>query len=408
MAHPLLQKAAEHIAQARRINDEFEGKQMPADAAHQMQQHLDAATEYKRHANLEASLTTSEAWLHEPQYKHDMSGGYGGLGGQSFDTKGYGGYDSVRREVTDFCRFLREGKSGSEFHLEHKADLVENATGQSLVPSDYAGTIIKQMAREGTIRPLAYIRPTTKNVVDVGSVVINTAGWGKLETGTVATDGLGATPAAKDTITVWDLNCLVKIGNDELDDNDDNLAVIVRDAVSAKFAELEDDAYAGGSGTSQPWGISHGVTQNVTAAVNATVTSDDLKKLQYAVPAQFRKNGSYLAHSSAAQAVSLLKDTTGRYLVQPAASLGEPEMLFGKAYYTVDGLTSMTTTGTATDVSMMFGDIRAGYMIADRQKFTVQVLRELYATEGKTGLLMTLRVGGDTVRSQALARSYGV
>ena len=70
-----MQKAAEHTAQARAINDEFEGKAMPAEAAHQMEQHLKAASEYRARVNREAALEDVEGWIKEPDYKHDMSNG---------------------------------------------------------------------------------------------------------------------------------------------------------------------------------------------------------------------------------------------------------------------------------------------------------------------------------------------
>ena len=42
-------------------------------------------------------------------------------------------------------------------------------------------------------------------------------------------------------------------------------------------------------------------------------------------------------------------------------------------------------------------------MIADRERFSVQVLRERYAEQGKVGLLVRSRVGADVIRPEALA-----
>ncbi len=403
MAHPLLVKAAEHTAQARAINDEFEGKSMPAEAARQMDAHLKAASEYRQRVQREASLQDTETWLQDPDYKHDMVGGpaiaeqFGhGLQPVTDEAK-------KERQNKSFFTYVRAGMDS--LTVEQKADLVENATGLNLIPNDYAGTILKELPREGVIRDLAYVRPTTKAVVDVGNVVINTAGWGRLETGTGLTDGLPATPAGKDQVFVHDLNALVKLGRDELEDSDENLGEIIRQALVLKFAELEDDAFANGTGTGQPWGITHNVTQSVTAAVASTVTGDNLKAVPFAVPAQFRRSRSvWLAHTSALQAISLLKDTSGAYLLQEKVALAEPDTLLGYRVYTVDGLPAMSTTGTATDPSVVFGDVFAGYMIADRRRVTVQRLEERYADEGKIGLLFTHRVGGDVIRPKALAK----
>jgi HK97 family phage major capsid protein len=406
MAHPLLEKAAEHVAAARAINDSFEGKAMPAEANQQMRQHLAAAKEYRDRVESEAALIDTESWLKEPDYKHQMVGGPAIAESFGHDAKGVElEKDKAERANKSFFQFCRAGMDS--LTREQKADLVENATGLNLIPNDYAGTILKDIPREAVIRNLAYVRPTTKAQVDIGNVVINTAGWGRLETGTALTDGLGATPAGKDSILVNDLNALVKLGRDELDDSDENLADIIRQALVLKFAELEDDAFTYGTGTGQPMGVARdtNVTQAVTAAVNATVTGDDIKKLPFAVPAAFRKaRSAFITHTSAQQAVALLKDTNGNYLLQESMAQGEPPTLIGYRMFTTDGLPSMTTTGSATDPSMVFGDFQAGYMIADRRQVSVQRLEERYADEQKVGLLFSLRVGGGVMRPKAFAK----
>jgi HK97 family phage major capsid protein len=407
LMHPLLEKAAQHVAKARAINDQYEGKPMPAEAAHQMKQHLTSATELRQRVDREKLLDDHEGYLAEPQYRHDMSNG------AAVDDDGYGrkGYTpgngperqdpegGLSRQTKAFLDFVRTGHVAPE----HKADLVENATGQNLVPTDFAGTILKAIAREAAIRPLAFVRPTSKNLVDVGSVTVAPPAWGKLETGATPPDGLGATPAAKQTIEIHDLTALAKIGRDELEDSDEVLADIVRDALAFEFAKVEDDAFANGSGTGQPWAVHHNVTQNVTAAAAGVVVADDLKKLPFRVPARFRRNGAYVAHGQVEEAVALLKDSDGRYLLQTNAAAGEPPTLFGYPFVACDGLPDLAQAG-ADDPSCVFGDFKAGYMIADRQGIRVQRLDELYAEEGKIGLLITLRVGGDVIRPTALAK----
>jgi HK97 family phage major capsid protein len=395
--NPKLVKAARLLEQAREIKDRARSDEPLSRAdADQIDTLLRESSNLRKDAEREAKMSELSDYFREPQYKHDMSGGSGPAGyaaGGSAD-------GPLSPQTKQFLRYIRTGAP------EAKAALIEDATGQNLVPADYAGTILKELGREATIRSLAFVRPTTRNLVDVGSVAIGTPTWDKLEVGAEApADGLGATPAAKQTIEVFDLNALVKIGRDELDDSDESLAETIRLGVAAAFAEVEDDAFAGGSGTGRPWAIHHTVTQGITAAVNATPTPDDLKKLKFTVPARFRKRGVYLAHSSAAEAVALFKDNDGRYLLQPAVALGQPASFDGSPFYTVDGLPAMTATGTATDPSVVFGDVFSGYMVCDRRRLTVDVLRETFlATEGKIGLLFTHRVGGDVVRPKALAR----
>lgn len=405
MAHPLLELAAQHTAQARAINDEFAGKAMPAEAAHQMKGHLDKASEYRARVEAEAELKANETWLAEPQYKHDMTGG------QTIATEfGHGAplLESERKEMSRkaFMAYVRGGKEGMSGEL--KAALVEDTTsgGQALVPVDYAGTILKELPRLGVIRALATIRPTGSNKVDVGNVVINDFGWGKLElSGSTTTDGLAGTPGAKDTITVEDATSLVLLGRDELEDSDAGLETLIRDALSAKLAEKEDDAFAFGSGTAQPTGIAYGstITQKVTAGAADTLTGDDIIKLQYAVPAWATRDAVYLGHYSVAQAASLLKDSNGAYLWRDALRAGEPATLAGYPFHRVDGLPAMTASTGAINTSLVFGSVKQGYLIADRQRLTVTRLVERYAEQGKIGLLFTHRVGGGVIRPKAFS-----
>lgn len=408
MAHPLLEKAAQHLAQARAINDEFNGKDMPAEAAHTMEQHLHKASEYRSRVTREAMLADNETWLAEPDYKHDMGAAGERVAGQF----GHGEIllESERKEKQreSFFNYVRKGMAGVA--PEVKADLVEDATGELIVPQDFAGVITKDMSREGVIRGLATVRPTSRNRVDIGSLTIGTPTWGKLELGDAAADGMGA--VARETIKVWNLNALVKIGVDELEDTDDNLEAIIRAELGAEFGETEDDAFASGVGDAQkkPFGltteISAGNGNQIAAAAGETVTADDLKKLKYKVPAWARRNGVYLAHSSAEEAVTLLKDGNGQYLWQESVRNDEPPTFAGKRWYTVDGLPAMLTTddaGAGTNPSIVFGDIRRAYMIVDRRRITVQRLTERFADSGKIGLLFTHRVGGDVIRPKAIA-----
>jgi HK97 family phage major capsid protein len=64
----------------------------------------------------------------------------------------------------------------------------------------------------------------------------------------------------------------------------------------------------------------------------------------------------------------------------------------------------MTATTTAVDPSVMFGDPAIGYLVADRQRITVQRLDERFAELGLVAFIFKLRVGGDVMRPAAFAK----
>jgi HK97 family phage major capsid protein len=310
-----------------------------------------------------------------------------------------------------FAKALRSGAGA--LTLEEKAAIIEDTTGQIIVPHDLAGPIFLTLPRLGVLRSLATIRPTTSNLVDVRALTQATAAWGKIELGTNATAYDAAMAATgPNTITVQNLNALVQIGVDELQDTDANLVALIQGIIGQQFAQMEDDAFSNGNGTSRPFGIATRATtggaipasQSVTAANAGSVAPDEVKKLQYLVTSRFANNGSYLASDDATQAIALLKDTTNQYLWQPSNQAGQPDRLFGRPFYRVSGLPSLAAGAGASDPAVLFGDINSGYLIADRQQITVQRLDERYADVGLVGFLFRQRVGGDVIRPLAFAR----
>lgn len=401
--HPLLVKAAKLVEQARAIQEEYSGdpSKMPADVAEVQDRLLKAASQHRRAVEREAAIEDHTTWLSEPEYKHDMT--HGDTVARSF---GHGAplLESERkdRQKAAFFEYLRKGYNAMS--MEHKADLVEDATGEALVPTDFAGAVLQDLPREGVIRGLAFVRPTTSNKVDIAPITEGTVAWGKLETGTTLPD---STPVpSADQIEVRDLLGLAKVGEDELEDSAEDLESLFREIITMQFSEKEDDAFANGNPSAtppEPEGIARNVGDvSTVAAASATPTADQLKSLKYRVSARFRRNGVYLAHSGVEEVVSLLKGSDGQYLWQPSLAADEPATFAGKRWYTVDGLPDPSTAGV-TDRSVIFGDVRAGYMIADRRRITVKRLDELYAAQGKIGFKFTHRVGGGVIRPAAFA-----
>src|SRR5262245_47897527 len=413
-----MDKALQCIHLARAINDRYDDPaKMPAAEVGQRKALLTEAMRLQEIADTELQQSNLESWASSPA--NDQPAIRAIASKAAAAAKLDGGADRYAEQNKElmtqrFAKALRLGKDG--LNAEEKASIIENSTGQIIVPHDLAVPIFLQLPRLGVLRDLAVIRPTTSNLVDVRALTGVTAGWGQVE----ITNAGGATPptdaaiaaTGPTTVTVQDLVALVQIGTDELMDTDANLVSLVQDIVGQKFAEMEDDAFAAGSGTSRPFGICTRATvgglipaaQGITAATPSTILPDDLKKMQYVILSRFANVGAYLASDDATQAIALLKDTTSNYLWQPSNQAGQPDRLFGRAFYRVSGMTSMGAAAGASDPAVIFGDIRSGYLIADRQRITVQRLDERYADQGLVGFLFRERVGGDVIRPAAFAK----
>jgi HK97 family phage major capsid protein len=321
-----------------------------------------------------------------------------------------------RRQIELFAKAIRQGVKGQQWidqlDMAEKASLVEDATGEVIVPHDIAGPIFKTLPHLGTFRGAGpTVRPTTSNKIDLRSLTQATAGWGQLELGPATVDANVVPNTPVDVVQVHDLTAISRIGVDELADTDTNLVALITDIVGQQAAMMEDDAFAAGNGVSKPWGLAarataaaNQITQAVTATANATPTGDDLKALQYRVPTRFWANGAYFVSNDAAEKIALLKDANSNYLWQPSVRAGEPDTLFGKRFFRLEGLPSMTATTAITEPAVIFGDPNLGYLVADRQRITVQRLDERYAELGLVGFLFRMRVGGDVMRPAAFAK----
>jgi len=401
------------IHKAREINDRHadDPTALTVEERRQRKELLQEAQRFQDLAEDQAKQDALEAWAEAPDATQPVlaaqankaNGHATAVGGEAFSEA------SKRLATQRFAKALRGGVGA--LTLEEKAAIVENATGQIIVPHDLAGPIFLTLPRLGVLRNLALIRPTTSNLVDVRALTQATAGWGQLELGATPPTDAALAATGPNTITVQDLVARVQIGVDELMDTDANLVSLVQEIVGQQFAQMEDDAFAFGNGTSKPFGVATRATvggaipaaQGVTAAASA-VNPDQLKSMQYLILSRFANNGVYLASDDATQAIALLKDSTSNYLWQPSNQAGQPDMLFGKPFYRLSGLPSMAATTTFVDPAILFADLQSGYMIADRQRITVQRLDEVYADQGLVGFIFRQRVGGDVIRPAAFAK----
>ncbi|WP_043643110.1 phage major capsid protein [Nocardioides alkalitolerans] len=327
-------------------------------------------------------------------------------GGNRPDTGGGGNGDDPqersRQHRSAFAAFIRRGVGG--LAPEQRA-LVENAAGEILVPEDLESEILRELPGLTVMRELASQRTVTTNRIRRRSMGEVSVGWGKLETGEQElVDSMPGVPTEEYTY-IEDLYGLAKIGEDEFDDTDVNLEAFVRDSFSRATGEAEDTAFAVGTGhpDKMPVGIFAptaltGIPTVASAALNA-LSVDDFLALVYAVPPQYRRNGSFLMPSSTELHLSTKKDANGQYLWQPSVQAGRPNTFKG---YAVNNQEDIGALGVGSRNVAAFGDYNAGYRVYDRLGMTVQRLVELYAEDGMIGFKVRRRVGGDVIRPQAI------
>ena len=306
-----------------------------------------------------------------------------------------------------FFNFMRSGKGGELIlddaavkYIEERRALVSDTTGQILIPEELETEIYRDLPKINVIRKYATQRTITSNRIRRRSMTEVTMGWGKLE--------LGAEPDETDVVPseawqyVEDLEGLARIGKNELKDTDISLEALLVDSFGRAKAEAEETAFVKGTGhaNEQPDGIVLGTTvSDVLTAASDAIVIDDIINVIYEVPAQYRRNGVFLTTSTTIKAMRKLKDEQGQYLWQPSVQAGQPPSILG---YPVEAQEDLDALTVAEGDIAIFGDLKAGYRILDREGMTIQRLLELWATAGLIGLLVSSRVTGGVIRADAL------
>ena len=135
----------------------------------------------------------------------------------------------------------------------------------------------------------------------------------------------------------------------------------------------------------------------VAGTLSATIKSDDMLDLVYALKRPYRKNASFIMNDKTLAQLRKLKDSTGQYLWQPSLTAGTPDTILNRPVYT----SSYVPAIAAGAKTIAFGDF-SYYWIADRQGRSFKRLNELFATTGQVGFMATQRVDGKLILSEAI------
>jgi HK97 family phage major capsid protein len=194
-----------------------------------------------------------------------------------------------------------------------------------------------------------------------------------------------------------------------LDDAMFDVEAWLAEEVGLEFGEQENDAFTRGSGVKKPKGIlaytlstsvdgtrTFGQIQNVNSGSSGNFVADKILDLIYALKRGYRDNAVMMMSALSVGAVRKLKDGQNNYLWQPTYVAGQPQMLAG---YPVVENDDMPDPAAGSN-SLVFGDIRRAYTIADVRG--VRVLRDPFTAKPKVLFYTTKRVGGFLVNDRAV------
>lgn len=179
------------------------------------------------------------------------------------------------------------------------------------------------------------------------------------EAGTVA----GTDPTfGQVTLGAFKYGVLVQVSRELVDDTAvDLLGYLARRCGQAVGNAFGNDVIVG-NGTNKPHGVQPLATTGATGATGkaGAPSFDDLITLYYSVIAPYRASSSaaWLLNDTTAGVIRTLKDTTGRYLWEPATTVGAPDAILGKPVFT-DPFIPAVGLGVS---SILFGDFSAYFV----------------------------------------------
>ena len=113
---------------------------------------------------------------------------------------------------------------------------------------------------------------------------------------------------------------------------------------------------------------SHEVVQETLG----TITIDEIEKIYYAVPKQYRKNGTWIFSDDTARLMNGLKCSDGKPLLKEGYNgkpFGEDSTLMGCPVIISNEMANLNETDSK---AIVFGDLSKGFIVAPRKSLTVQ------------------------------------
>lgn len=312
-----------------------------------------------------------------------------------------GAADDSKRKA--FEAFIRRG--------EVRDELVAgtDANGGYLVPEAQATEIIKLASNGNPMRELATVKTISG---DSYPFLVRSTGAGASWTTETGTRSATGTPTyAERRITPFEIYANPPISQQLLEDAAFDAEAEVNDAVAEEIRNQENDKFFNGTGSSQIQGILAGTTVDdaswvdgktgiITAASATAVTGDELIDLQDALHDDYQANATWLMNKKTFTAIRKLKQGTNgadKYL------LWTPEIIGGRLTNTLMGAPvrkcSAMPVMAASSLAVVYGDIRAAYVIVDR--VGLSIMRDPYTNKPYVNFYTRKRTGGGIRNYQA-------
>ena len=174
--------------------------------------------------------------------------------------------------------------------------------------------------------------------------------------------------------------------------------------LGTRVGRILNNHFTVGTGTSQPDGIVTSATVGVTGtgsfASTKGISGDDIIDLTESLGDGYdgAPGLKFMMHKTVRKAIRKLKGTDGQYLWQPALSADVPSTIAGYPFVINNDMPTLA----ASSKSLLFGDIKAAYVIRIVKGLQMLRLTERYADYLQVGFLGFERADGTLQDAQAV------
>ena len=199
------------------------------------------------------------------------------------------------------------------------------------------------------------------------------------------------------TLTGFLAGALSKVSNSLINNSQFDIVNFVVTEMGDSIARfIEHELLQGTSG--KVTGLS--TVKNITTTASETaITSDEVIKLKDSVKDAFQNNAIFIMSNSTRTALRLLKDSTGRYLLNDDVTSPFGTTLLGKPVFVSDNMDNIASGKTV----IYYGDMSC-LATKFNEEVNVQVLREKYADEHATGVVGWFEFDSKVENEQGLAK----
>lgn len=187
-----------------------------------------------------------------------------------------------------------------------------------------------------------------------------------------------------------------------LDDSATNVEAWISKKVGEQFGKEEGQWFVSGTGVGEPEGIiTNANVSLVEGAASGTITHEDMLDLLAALPEAYAKRAALFMRRATRFYLRKIRDLsggagTGQFMWQPSIQVGGNPTYDGAEVVETPDLAAVA----ASAKPIIYGDLREGYLIVDRQG--VVQIRDPLTAKPFIKFYTTRRVGGQVVKPEAI------